>query len=286
MTMQTIDFVQAAERALLYEVTVNPKPGLVDPSSNGAHSDMDVYTFIDSAVSLQPYLSTAVTLAQQFNDNRSLTALFEELRQAGIDAEKDMFNATKGVNTHKGAVFSLGILVCATAYLTAQAQPITSENVSQTVQAMLQGLSEHDFARLNQKPEKALTAGERQFLKYGATGIRGQAEAGFPVVMGVALPYLASTTGDMNGRLLDTLMMISRETEDSNLIKRAGTMDILPWWRGQVDAYFTMGGSKTEEGLNYAKTLDNICIEKNLSLGGSADLLILTVYMAIVTDVL
>ncbi|WP_432422549.1 triphosphoribosyl-dephospho-CoA synthase CitG [Weissella viridescens] len=284
--MPPIDFVQAAERALLYEVTVNPKPGLVDPVSNGAHQDMDVYTFLDSAASLLPYLTTAVALAEQFDTSRDLTELFEELRKAGIVAEKAMFTATKGVNTHKGAVFSLGILVCATAYLAQHAQPMTSEKVSQTVQAMLQGLSEHDFARLAEKPEIELTAGERQFLKYGATGIRGQAEAGFPVVMEFALPYFATTTGDMNGRLLDTLMMISRETEDSNLIKRAGTIDILPWWRGQVDAYFTMGGSKTEEGLNYAKTLNEICIEKNLSLGGSADLLILTVYMAIVTDVL
>ncbi len=274
------DLVQVAQKALLYEVTVNPKPGLVDPQSQGAHTDMDVFTFIDSSVSLLPYFQEAVQLGETFNDKGDLTQLFDALRLAGQQAENDMFNATNGVNTHKGAIFSLGILVCATAYLQAQSIPVTTDQLRMTVQAMLVGMSEHDFSKIKQKPVDQLTAGERQFLKYGATGIRGQAEAGFPIVMTLAVPFYQKTSGPLNERLLDTLMMLSSETEDSNLIKRAGSLDILPWWKEQVAQYFELGGSQTTAGMDFLRKLDEICIAKNLSLGGSADLLILTIFVA------
>ncbi|KRN76836.1 triphosphoribosyl-dephospho-CoA synthase CitG [Weissella minor] len=278
--MGQVDLVQVAQKALLYEVTVNPKPGLVDPQSQGAHTDMDVFTFIDSSVSLLPYFQEAVQLGETFNDKGDLTQLFDVLRLAGQQAENDMFNATNGVNTHKGAIFSLGILVCATAYLQAQSIPVTTDQLRMTVQAMLVGMSDHDFAKIKQKPVDQLTAGERQFLKYGATGIRGQAEAGFPIVMTLAVPFYQKTSGPLNERLLDTLMMLSSETEDSNLIKRAGSLDILPWWKEQVAQYFKLGGSQTAEGMDFLRKLDEICIAKNLSLGGSADLLILTIFVA------
>lgn len=278
--MGQVDLVQVAQKALLYEVTVNPKPGLVDPQSQGAHTDMDVFTFIDSSVSLLPYFQEAVQLGETFDGKGDLTQLFDALRLAGQQAENDMFNATNGVNTHKGAIFSLGILVCATAYLQAQVMPVTTDQLRVTVQAMLVGMSEHDFAKIKQKPEEQLTAGERQFLKYGATGIRGQAEAGFPIVMILAVPFYQKTSGPLNERLLDTLMMLSSETEDSNLIKRAGSLDILPWWKEQVAQYFKLGGSQTGAGMDFLRKLDEICIAKNLSLGGSADLLILTIFVA------
>jgi Triphosphoribosyl-dephospho-CoA synthetase len=89
-----------------------------------------------------------------------------------------MFHATHSVNTHKGAVFSLGIIVAAAGYQT-QAAPYATDQTLAVVRAMLDGLTANDFAGLDQKPADQLTAGERQYLKYGTTGIRGQAEAGF-----------------------------------------------------------------------------------------------------------
>jgi Triphosphoribosyl-dephospho-CoA synthetase len=93
-----------ALRALLYEVSVNPKPGLVDPVSSGPHPDMDVFTFIDSSMSLRRYFSRCVEQGTTFQGD-DLRALFLAIRPAGVEAEKAMFEATKGVNTHKGAIF-------------------------------------------------------------------------------------------------------------------------------------------------------------------------------------
>ena len=129
----------------------------------------------------------------------------------GIKAEKAMLAATNNVNTHKGAVFSLGLFVCACAYCQKH-----GGNEFEVIQMMTRGLVKHDLG------EKSETAGERQFLQYGKGGVRAEAEAGYPLVRSVALPFLAQTSGDLNTRLLDTLMEIVSEIEDSNLIKRAG----------------------------------------------------------------
>lgn len=275
----------AAHAALLYEVKAEPKPGLVDPSSNGAHTDMDVQTFIKSADSLQDYFSAASQLGENWQGH-DLTALFTALRPLGVDAEKTMFAATNNVNTHKGAIFSLGILVTATAYVRSHKNLVYSlASIQSVVQHMMVGITKKDLAPLKAKQNMGdLTAGERQFLQYGKSGIRGEAEAGFPNVFELALPYFQQLEGTLNERLLDTLLYVSGHISDSNLIKRAGTVDVLLWWQTEVAEYFARGGSRNPEGLNYLVELDQRCISRNLSIGGSADLLILTAYLAIISD--
>lgn len=276
--------VQKALRAVLYEVTVNPKPGLVDPLSQGAHQDMDVYTFIDSAVSLQPYFEQAYQIGFEA-DTQDLPLIFQILREAGKDAEQTMFEATEGVNTHKGAIFSLGILLAATGYEHRYHRQSTL-GILATVKGMLINLTSADFANLNAKEAGLQTAGERQFLKFGKTGIRGEAEAGFPTVTEIGLPFLKNTVGTRNQRLLDTLLFIASGTQDSNLIKRAGTPEIVGWLKPQIDQYFMLGGSKTNAGMKFLEELDQTFIDRNLSLGGSADLLILTIFLALLEGVL
>ena len=97
-------------RALLYEVCTTPKPGLVDRHNNGSHKDMDVFTFLDSTASLMPYLERAVAIGQA-TAHRMPEETFERLREAGLRAERTMLQATGGVNTHKGAIFSLGCVL-------------------------------------------------------------------------------------------------------------------------------------------------------------------------------
>src|SRR5699024_6186255 len=92
-----------------------------------------------------------------------LTELFKSIRPIGIEAEKTMFQATGGVNTHKGAIFSLGILLAATGY--------DRDNIRAVTMKMLTGLTQNDFKDLHKK--KDLTNGERMYLQYGITGIRG-----------------------------------------------------------------------------------------------------------------
>lgn len=275
--------VNAALQALLYEVSVTPKPGLVDPASVGAHDDMDVFTFIDSAITLRPYFEAVYQQAINF-DKRDLSGLFEQIRPLGITAEQEMFAATNNVNTHKGAIFSLGILVAATGVLERQKIPYDTTKLMMVVEKMLTHLLKNDFADLSAKKE--LTAGEKQFLQYGKGGIREEAAAGYPTVIKVALPYLRRNNGTRNQRLLNTLMLIVKSSQDSNLIKRAGSVNVLPWVKEKVDFFFSLGGSQTEGGRLYLEQLDNLFIEKNLSLGGSADLLILTIYCALLEGIL
>lgn len=108
-TTHARQLVSTALAAMLYEVSVNPKPGLVDPVDAGPHPDMNVFMFIDSAVSLRRYFDECVAAGEQFTGGlTALPDLFQTIRPAGIEAEKDMFGATHGVNTHKGAIFFTG----------------------------------------------------------------------------------------------------------------------------------------------------------------------------------
>ena len=263
------EIVQNAEKALLYEVVTNPKPGLVDPADRGPHPDMNIYMFINSSLSLEKYFVQAAEIGSNFA-GQDLRQMFGSLRQAGIKAEKTMFAATNNVNTHKGAIFSLGLFVCASSYCQKNGRDEFT-----VIRKMTKGLVKHD---LGQKQE---TAGERQFLQYGKGGVRAEAEAGYPLVQNIALPFLAATNGDLNMRLLDTLMKIVSQIEDSNLIKRAGTPNVIEWAHEQAKKYLALGGYGTSAGKQFMIKLNRIFKEKNYSLGGSADLLIITIFMAL-----
>ncbi|AUI71651.1 triphosphoribosyl-dephospho-CoA synthase CitG [Companilactobacillus alimentarius] len=261
----------AALKALLYEVDVQPKPGLVDPVDHLTHLDMDVFTFIDSAVSLQPYLKEFAQAGIDFQGD-DLRDLFKIIRPIGIKAEKAMFLATENINTHKGAIFSLGILLAASGY--------DQNNISSVTQEMLQGLTENDFKDLDKKQN--LSNGERMYLKYGVTGIRGEAQDGYPIVFDNSLPYLKSQSGnDFNNILLDTLMVIISQSYDSNVVKR-GNMDALKNVQKFAQEILNVGGCGNLAGKKVLNDLNNYCNENNLSLGGSADLLIVTIFLSLI----
>lgn len=271
--------VNAALTGMLYEVSLAPKPGLVDPISNGAHKDMTVFTFIDSSLALQPYLNEAYRIGNQFKGT-DLPRMFSLLRNAGIRAEKDMFAATNGVNTHKGAVFSLGIMVTAVAYAT-QKSITNLLTIQKVISDMTQDLVKNDLVKNNlRNSQNRQTAGERQFIKYKIPGVRGEAEKGFPIVMNLALPFLCEQQGNFNQRLLNTLMKIAGNIDDTNLIKRAGNATISKDMQHWSMTFFQIGGSYTPEGLKFLNDLDQMFIKRNLSMGGAADNLILTIFLA------
>ncbi|MFH5811159.1 triphosphoribosyl-dephospho-CoA synthase CitG [Companilactobacillus sp. FL22-1] len=266
-----IKLADIALKSLLYEVDVQPKPGLVDPVDHSTHSDMDVFTFIDSAVALRPYFVQFAEAGEKFRGN-DLTKLFQLIRPMGVEAEKMMFLATDGINTHKGAIFSLGILLAATGF--------DRTDIRNTVTQMLRGLTKNDFDNLESKTH--LSNGEKLYLKYGITGIRGEAEAGYPVVFEKALPYLKTHfDGDFNSSLLDTLMVIIAESDDSNVIKRGGPKSLK-----QIQSYaqeiLDAGGCSQPKGRELLGTMNAYCNQHNLSLGGSADLLIITIFLFLI----
>lgn len=265
---------QAAERistlavkSLLYEVCATPKPGLVDRQNDGSHRDMDIFTFIGSCAALQPYFAACAFVGLEGTED-SPKVVFEKLRFLGKQAEQTMFTATGGVNTHKGAIFTLGLL-CAAAGRSNRANP---SDICAQAASMTAGLTKTDFSG------KENTTGEKLYAKHGITGTRGQAEAGFPALLEVGLPMLEG--GLSRGLSLEetgcaVLLHLMCAITDTNLIARsdlATQQAVCKKVRSLLDATPFPDKDTLEK-------LDAEFIEANLSPGGSADLLAATYFL-------
>ena len=260
-------------QALLYEVATTPKPGLVDRANSGSHKDMDIFTFQASAAALWPYFARCAEIGR----NTCLEApeeTFAQLRTPGKKAEGDMLRATKGVNTHKGAIFSMGILCGALGRLERE-QWADPERVLSECAAMTRGLVSLDYANLS--PETAKTAGQKLYLQYGITGVRGQAESGFPTVLNVGLPKLEAALAagkSMNESGCAALLAMLAQTVDTNMIHRGGYA-LAKETTEKLRLLLETEPFPSKETL---EKLDAEFIRDNLSPGGTADLLAM-VYM-------
>ncbi|WP_320163185.1 triphosphoribosyl-dephospho-CoA synthase CitG [uncultured Trichococcus sp.] len=268
-----------AEKALLYEVALTPKPGLVDRNNSGAHSDMDFFTFIDSIVSLSPYLLEYVKLGAEHEG--SAKELFHKVRSMGVHAEKAMLAATNNINTHKGANFSFAVLLGATGACVRQgkALPFTQKDTQEILayaKEMSYGLVTNDFSALETK--SSLSYGEKLFLTYGITGIRGEAEAGYPALGELVLPYLrANRDRPTELLLLETLLLLMSQVEDGNIIHRGG---IDAWHTVKTEAKKLLQASTEGTLKELMYSYDLMLIERHLSPGGAADLLSLGIFFA------
>lgn len=259
--------------ALVQEINTTPKPGLVDRNNCGAHRDMTMRHFFASANALRPFFCR---FAEKGYLTRELAPeeAFIQIRPIGIEAEQAMLAATHGVNTHKGAIFSLGLLCAAAGRLGPDAWQ--AENVLAEAAAMVAGVTKRDFADVT--AENAKTAGEKLYAKHGITGIRGQAEAGFPAVRDKGLPVLRE--GLKNGLSLNdagaaTLLHLLSVTEDTNILSRSD-MDTLAVVQKQISELLEQHPFPAIEQI---EALDRQFIEKNLSPGGTADLLAVTYFL-------
>lgn len=269
--IEKIDAADAAAlacRALLYEACTTPKPGLVDRSNSGSHTDMDIFTFIDSSCALQPYFEICTKIGKQ-TAAQPAAETFHLLRKAGKKAEADMFSATGGINTHKGAIFSMGILCGALGRLP-RSQWVQSDLVLDECAAMTQGLVAADFSGLTR--ENAATSGQRLFLEYHITGVRGQAEAGFPAVRNAGLPILKGGIArglNINDAGCAALLALITAAADTNLIARSNVAT----QQKTVTELNELLRQNPYPEKHILEKLDQKFIEKNLSPGGSADLL-------------
>lgn len=265
--------------ALISEASAWPKPGLVDPIEHGAHPDMDYFLFVKSSISMRPYLKECALAGLNFDDHFPLSELFNEIREFGKFAEREMLKATAGINTHKGAIFSLGIVTAAVGF-NLQHHQLNNENLQHTIREMLVNLINEDLKN-KRNDGQSQTAGIQQYQKYGLGGVRSEAAAGYPVVFDHGLPAF-NTYQDLNfnDRLVMTLMVIARYTTDSTLIKRASSPEIITWKNQQLDEFFAEGGISEKKGREFILKLQATFSENKLSLGGCADLLIITVFIA------
>ena len=267
----TADAARQAVRALLYEVTTTPKPGLVDRRNSGSHKDMDVFTFMDSAAALYPYFESCARTGRE-TAAQPAPETFTALRPLGCQAEGEMLDATGGVNTHKGAVFSVGI-VCAALGRLDRALWSDPARVLAEVSAMTAGLTAGDFEGVT--AENATTAGQKLYVQYGITGVRGQVEAGLPVVLNIGLPVLEAGRAmgyDFDRAGSGALLAILAHSTDTNIIARSSRERQLVLTE-ELTALLAKTPYPDKAAL---AALDDRFIAENLSPGGSADLLALT----------
>lgn len=283
MTNKRINkYANYAQKALLYEVLLSPKPGLVDRFDSGSHNDMNIYTFVEAIGALTPYFTKYLLLG--FHHEGSEKELFNQARIVGQEAEEAMMKATNGVNTHKGANFTFALVLSATGYLLKEKPSdfiFTEEETNklfQYISKMTAGLASNDFKDLEQKEN--LSYGEKLFKKYGITGIRGVAENGYPVITNHAMPYLRKNLKEHPNHeevLLYLLALIMSESEDTNLIHRGGISAYRTVQSEMKEIYERNTPSSIVETF---QKYNKILIERHLSPGGAADLLALSIYMA------
>ena len=252
--------------ALAREVALEGKPGLVTPTVRGSHADMDHRTFTASIAALQGYFGDCVVLG-------AAGAAFAALQARGREAERAMFAATGGINTHKGAVFTLGLLCAAAGWQLADAGRLAPHGLGEVV-AQRWGTAIL-AAGQGAGPEVNATHGARLRRAAGLQGAREQAAAGFPVLFEVTLPQLhaASRRAEPpSAGALHALLATIAVLPDTNLAHRGGLAG-LAWAQREAQAFLDRGGLAAADG---AVALDALCgafVERWLSPGGSADLL-------------
>ena len=264
-----------ATRAALYEVCATPKPGLVDRQNCGAHRDMDLFTFLDSSATLAPWFQSFARLGLECCDAPPREA-FLRARAIGERAEEAMFAATGGVNTHKGLVFSLGTVCLALGMLRGRGERWDAEAVA-SLSAALAREALGDLEGLRE--DACRTHGERLYARRGLAGVRGEAAAGFPSVTGCGLPALRALLArgySLNDAAAVTLAALVSRVEDTNLAARGG-IEGQRWARDSMSAL--LEGLTRENWRQRLEEADRAFIARNLSPGGCADLLAITLML-------
>ncbi len=302
----------AAVRGLLYEVSTTPKPGLVDRNNSGSHKDMDFFTFLDSSASLIPWFREFFCLGWEHTDE-SETQLFQRLRYAGQRAETAMFSATGGINTHKGLIFASAILCGALGKVHAGRElPLPFADVLQecrrlgkyslsdlrhppNVQTHLPGSeNQHVSGHTSDKMESVhgamthsvslSTNGGCIFTTYGIQGARGEAAAGFPSAIHIGLPALKTWTAadfSLNDAAAMALLTLISEVDDTNMIHRGGP-ELAKKSKEQAKHLLSIVTKENFKDTLY--TLDSRYIRENLSPGGCADLLAVSLMFYFLED--
>lgn len=274
---------QKALEAMLFEVSATPKPGLVDRNNSGAHYDMDFFTFMASAAALRTVFDDFTRIGLQ-KHAEPLDKLLWSLQKYGQHAETIMFAGTKGINTHKGMIFSLGLICGAIGWLHDK-YPLCIDIIGATIAQMCTGLCDSAFRDLEQKEK--LTKGERMFLAHGFTGARGEAESGFATIRSVSYPVLCDLQErglGVNETLAHTLLHLIAATIDTNIVSRHD-LATAEYAREQARRALAYGGMLTKRGLRAVCAMDASFIEHHVSPGGCADLLAATYLIrAIETD--
>lgn len=255
---------RAAACALRLELETYPKPGLVSHVDPGSHSDMDAGTFRASTQAITPFFRG---LAIAGADGAPMPVL----RRIGLDAEAAMRAATGGVNTHRGAIFGLGLLCAAAGALPRPAA------------GALGGLVRARYgAAILAGPVLLHAPGARARRRHGVGGAPAEAAAGFPSLYRIGLPALhrarQARPGDEEAARVEACLALIAHVEDTNLLHRGG-QDGFVFAREQAARFVAAGGVTQPDWRARAKALHSAFVARNLSPGGAADLLAMTLFV-------
>ncbi len=257
--------------AMRDELRCYPKPGLVSPVDNGSHADMDADLFLRSLLALQDYFPAIAAAGAE-------DASFARLQALGLTAENDMLRATGGVNTHRGAIFCLGLLAAAAGRRLARGERLTARALGTTVNNQW-GKAILAAARTTDRCPNS--HGSRMAQRYGLGGARAEAAAGFPHVFDVGLPALRQAlrqTADDERAKVQCFFSLMAVLPDTNLLYRGGPAG-LAFARHAALGFLAAGGIHHPAWRARARALHAQFMRRRLSPGGSADLLAATLFV-------
>ncbi len=305
------DISQIALKAMISEVSTFPSFGLVSPVTSGSHKDMDYYTFLDSSMAIAPYLKEMFYIGYNYHEEKYI---FDAIRDVGKVCEIKMFEVTKNVNTHKGMIFLMGIVMASIGkviYDKKKFDEITNvikceikmfevtknvnthkgmiflmgivmasigkviydkkkfDEITNVIKSMVEDIL-NDFKDLEKKEK--LTHGEKLYLDYGFTGIRGQVKDGLSVLFDNIIDKYMDSKLKGNDLYTQILIELMSKVEDSTIVYRHN-IDTLRKVQSDAKHILQLGGIYTLEGKKICDELEKEYIKDNISPGGCADLL-------------
>lgn len=259
-----------ASACLHLEIDTYPKPGLVSPIDTGSHRDMDAALLHASADVLMPYFA-------ELADAGAQGAEMGRLRVIGIEAERAMLAASGGVNTYRGAIFGLGLLAAAAGFRSVWRGERTLGGIVERLwgEAILCG------------PVALHSHGTKAARQHGAGGARHQAAKGFPALYKVGLPALLEgerlSGGDEEAARVQCCFALIARLDDTNLLHRGGA-EGLAYARREAAEFVARGGVGRPDWRGDARAVHGSFVERNLSPGGSADLLAMSLFARALGD--
>ena len=261
-----------ATQALIDEARLSPKPGLVDSRSSGAHQDLNLDLMVRSAHSLTP---TFYALALHSWQRPADIALRQDIGRLGRAGEAQMMVETGGVNTHRGAIWAMGLLVSAVAM---QPESLLPQHIAQRaakIAALPDAFSPKKFSK-----------GSHAVQRYQVPGAREEAQGGFPHIIGCALPQLhrsRSLGASESEAQVDALLAVMTRLTDTCVLSRGGLPALNAMHQG-AQAVLAAGGMHSVAGRQQLRRLERRMLSDNVSPGGAADLLAATLFLDSVSE--
>lgn len=249
--------VKIVDQSIILELNLHPKFGLVTPLTSGSHEDMNYDMMVDAKDAILPFYKDMFIIGFKSN---SLKSIFNDIRKIGLKSEEQMLVSTKNTNAYKGLIFNLGITVASYAYCLYN--NIDLNNIFDVIKEMASDIL------LDFESENCDSFGYRAYKEYKILGARGEVYNGMSSVQKALVNFKDFSQTSR----LRTLMYLISICEDTVLLKRAKSFE----YYKHVKSYFKSNLNSSSKEI---EKINNYCIRNNLSFGGSADLLVVTIFL-------